>query len=86
MQSSIDACLLFVAGKECKIGLPHSMSIHRGVMTSDIVCGVDYVVAFSLHFCILQVIKNWSQGRSGNEATAVRLRNPHNQRIVKIRG
>ena len=43
MWSSIDACLLFVAGKECKIGLPHSMTIHRGVMKCDD-CAVDYVV------------------------------------------
>ena len=43
MLSSINACLLFVAGKECKIGFLHSMTMHRGEMKCDD-RAVDYVV------------------------------------------
>ena len=67
---SVSACLVFVASTECKISPLPSMAIHISVTTCD-TCAADYMVRFTRppRFCILQVIKNWSWGRPGNEAT-----------------
>ena len=73
MLFSVSTCLVFIASTERKIGLLPSMAIHISVTTCD-ACAADHVKihqAFSLRFCILQAIKNWSRGRPGNEATAL---------------
>ena len=66
---SISACSVFVASTERKIGLFPSLAVQLSVCDA---CAVDHVVRFtrpsSLHFCILQAIKNWNRGRPGNEA------------------
>ena len=72
MLFSISACLILVASTKRKIGLLLSMAVNISVMTCD-ACAADHMVkihqAFSLCFCILQAIKNWSRRRPGNEAS-----------------
>ena len=64
-------CLVFVASSERKIGLLPSMALRISVTTCD-TCATDHVLRFTgpstFGFCILQAIKNWSQGIPGNEA------------------
>ena len=38
---------------------------------------------FSLRFCILQAIKNWSRRRPGNETSYVKLESPKKQHCAR---
>ena len=64
-------CLVFVASTKHKISLLCSMAIH--IKHDKMFCPCrgsrgKILQAFWFSFCILQVIKNWSRGRPGNEA------------------
>ena len=79
MLFSISTCLILQASTERKIGLLPSTAMHTSVMTCDTsAChGSRGKIhqAFSLLFCILQAIKNWS--REGLEtSTAVDMAVP----------
>ena len=63
----------FVTSTQCKIGLMYQLTVERrcdGIWRSCHESCDEIPQAFSLHFCVLQAIKNWRCRKPANEASA----------------